>query len=206
MTISATTQGLRMGVATSSSRPTVPFDGQVISETDTDLLKLYNGTAWVSAGGMTLLSTTTLTGASVTVSGIDQTYNALQIYILGAYASSTGYLRCYFNNDSTSGNYSSTWTRYRGGATTTSDDTFTFSGWPVYNAANKTNVSISLPSYAGAQAKSWFSFGNGITDSNVFGGWYGSGGWSTTTAISSLVFINSGASWTAGTVLIYGVK
>ena len=47
MTISATTQGLRMGVATSSSRPAAPFDGQVISETDTDSLKVYNGTAWV---------------------------------------------------------------------------------------------------------------------------------------------------------------
>jgi len=51
MTISATTQGLRMGVATSSSRPTVPFDGQVISETDTDSLVVYNGTAWVGVGG-----------------------------------------------------------------------------------------------------------------------------------------------------------
>lgn len=50
MTISATTQGLRMGVATSSSRPTVPFDGQVISETDTDSLKVYNGTAWIGVG------------------------------------------------------------------------------------------------------------------------------------------------------------
>ena len=51
MTISATTQGLRMGVATSSSRPTVPFDGQVISETDTDSLKVYNGTSWIGVGG-----------------------------------------------------------------------------------------------------------------------------------------------------------
>ena len=50
MTISATTQGLRMGVATSSSRPTVPFDGQVISETDTDSLKVYNGTSWLNVG------------------------------------------------------------------------------------------------------------------------------------------------------------
>ena len=52
MTISATTQGLRMGVATSTSRPTVPFDGQVISETDTDSLQVYNGTAWVGVGGL----------------------------------------------------------------------------------------------------------------------------------------------------------
>ena len=66
MTISATTQGLRMGVATSSSRPTVPFDGQVISETDTDSLKVYNGTAWVTppSGLVCVKAETTITAAS----------------------------------------------------------------------------------------------------------------------------------------------
>ena len=50
MTISATTQGIRPGVATSTTRPAVPFDGQVISETDTDTLKVYNGSSWVGVG------------------------------------------------------------------------------------------------------------------------------------------------------------
>ena len=68
MTISATTQGLRMGVATSTSRPTVPFDGQVISETDTDSLKVYNGTSWIGVGGLVPMPPTTVgkTGASST--------------------------------------------------------------------------------------------------------------------------------------------
>lgn len=47
MTISATTQGLRPGVCTSTSRPSTPFDGQVIYETDTDNALVWNGTAWV---------------------------------------------------------------------------------------------------------------------------------------------------------------
>lgn len=50
MTISATTQGLKPGVCTSSNRPANPFDGQVISETDTDSLKVYNGTSWIGVG------------------------------------------------------------------------------------------------------------------------------------------------------------
>ena len=58
MTISATSQGLRMGVATSTSRPAVPFDGQVISETDTDSLKVYNGSAWVGVGTFTAFTPT----------------------------------------------------------------------------------------------------------------------------------------------------
>lgn len=46
MTISATTQGLRPGVCTSTSRPSTPFDGMMIYETDTNLVLIWNGTAW----------------------------------------------------------------------------------------------------------------------------------------------------------------
>lgn len=48
MTISATVQGIRPGVCTSTSRPSAPFDGQVIYETDTNTLAVYDGSAWVS--------------------------------------------------------------------------------------------------------------------------------------------------------------
>ena len=64
MTISATTQGLRMGVATSSSRPTVPFDGQVISETDTDSLQVYKGSAWAPVSGLTYITQATPSAVS----------------------------------------------------------------------------------------------------------------------------------------------
>ena len=46
MTISATTQGLRPGVCTSSNRPATPFEGQMIYETDTDMLGVWNGSSW----------------------------------------------------------------------------------------------------------------------------------------------------------------
>ena len=46
MTISATTQGLRPGVCTSSNRPATPFEGQMIYETDTDRVLVHNGTTW----------------------------------------------------------------------------------------------------------------------------------------------------------------
>jgi hypothetical protein len=46
MTISATTQGLKPGVCTSSNRPANPFDGMMIYETDTNLVRIWNGTAW----------------------------------------------------------------------------------------------------------------------------------------------------------------
>lgn len=69
MTISATTQGIKPGVCTSSNRPANPFDGMVIYETDTDKVAVYDSSAWVyktgttapSASGLTFISTTTIT-------------------------------------------------------------------------------------------------------------------------------------------------
>jgi hypothetical protein len=51
MTISATTQGLRPGVCLSTSRPSTPFDGQVIYETDTNRVAVYDTNAWVYKTG-----------------------------------------------------------------------------------------------------------------------------------------------------------
>jgi len=48
MTISATTQGQKSGVCTSSTRPQSPYVGQMIFETDTNLLKVWLGSAWSS--------------------------------------------------------------------------------------------------------------------------------------------------------------
>lgn len=64
MTISATNQGLKPGVVTSSNRPANPYDGMMIYETDTNLVRIWNGTAWKTlaysdATNGTVLQTTT---------------------------------------------------------------------------------------------------------------------------------------------------
>jgi hypothetical protein len=46
MAINSLSTGFRPGVCTSSTRPTAPFEGQFIYETDTDMLAIWNGTAW----------------------------------------------------------------------------------------------------------------------------------------------------------------
>jgi len=46
MTISATTQGQKSGVCTLTTRPINPHVGQMIYETDTNLLKVWLGSAW----------------------------------------------------------------------------------------------------------------------------------------------------------------
>ena len=64
---------------------TSPQEGNVCYLKDTDAVMTYSGSAWVTVGGagMTLLSTTSLSGASVTISSISQSYKDLVIYIYG---------------------------------------------------------------------------------------------------------------------------
>ena len=46
MGISNIASNLRPGICTSTTRPTTPYEGQVIYETDTDMLAIWNGSAW----------------------------------------------------------------------------------------------------------------------------------------------------------------
>lgn len=52
------------GVCTSSTRPATPYEGQMIYETDTDLMLLYNGSAWVCITPKSSLDETTRTTSS----------------------------------------------------------------------------------------------------------------------------------------------
>lgn len=77
------------GVCTSSTRPASPYEGQVIYTTDTDLLQIWNGTAWrtlafatPSSGAVLQVQSTTLTtiwsasvasGASADITGLSAT-------------------------------------------------------------------------------------------------------------------------------------
>ena len=92
MTISATTQGLRPGVVTSSNRPANPYDGMMIYETDTDKVAVYDASAWVyktgtaapTAPGLVLITTATATAVQ-TLSINDcfsSTYEAYEIQII----------------------------------------------------------------------------------------------------------------------------
>lgn len=64
MAINSLSTGFRPGVCTSSTRPTAPYEGQQIYETDTDLLRIWNGSAWVS--NPSTFTTEALRDASIT--------------------------------------------------------------------------------------------------------------------------------------------
>ena len=158
-------------------------------------------------GGMTLLSTTTLTGATTAVTGIDQTYNTLFITVEKWYASSAAYLRGYQNADTTSGNYLSFYRRYRVGGTDESQTgTYEFTGWNEGTSQQDNLQTITIPNYAGSSMKVWQSYGYLDTDSGAKGVFFGAGSYFSTTAITSITFAPSAGTFSAGTVKIYGVK
>ena len=83
---------IKPGVVTSSTRPSSPFVGQLIYETDTNRLAAYNGSAWVSQNGLQLIKTQTIGSAvsSVTVSDVfSSTYDNYKITISGGVGSAS---------------------------------------------------------------------------------------------------------------------
>ena len=72
MAISNNSTGLRPGVCTSTTRPTAPYEGQMIYETDTDMVAIWNGTAW------RYIAATTPTNGTVLQTIYDTASGALQ--------------------------------------------------------------------------------------------------------------------------------
>ena len=71
MPISNLSNGLRTGVCTSTNRPTTPYEGQVIYETDTDLTYVYNGSSWVPTTAHNLAAGVRLTADMTTTTNAD---------------------------------------------------------------------------------------------------------------------------------------
>ena len=74
MAISNLSSGLRPGVCTSTTRPTTPYEGQQIYETDTNEILIYNGSDWVcltpkNSEVLTLQTTTSTSYTDLTTSG-----------------------------------------------------------------------------------------------------------------------------------------
>jgi hypothetical protein len=162
-----------------------------------------NGTtnSWgaISAGGMTLLSTTTLSGASTIISSINQTYTNLQIVISGA-TNATGYILAVQWNGSTTNSRVSYY------------DTSAAVGGVQPNGRLSNNGSTNtdqtafllISNYASSTYNKVGTFGYIFTGGNAVS--FGSLGFSSASAITSITVVASAGTFTGGQVLIYGVK
>jgi hypothetical protein len=165
------------------------------------------GLKWATpaAGGMTLLSTTTLSGTSTVISSISQAYQDLYIVINNPFRNASfdsGALRV--NPNSTTLLF--TGARINGGAVT-GDTLANFNGNDLgtTSAPTTNNAFFLIRNYASTtNAKNCF-FSMSVTGASSFNYF---GFIQTASAISSLQITNQGNSmqYSGGTVLIYGVK
>jgi hypothetical protein len=160
-----------------------------------------------AGGGVTLLSTTSLTGTSTTISSISGSYRNLYVVIEGVYTSGTLF-QMYINSDSFS-NYN-LW----GLNDTSSDDrsgqavNMTRIGYLGKNSSGASNAFsgvVNIYNYATADNKTWTAFTSGKNASDqrtgtiVSGGYYGG-------AVTSIKFDLDGSSFGGGTAKVYGVN
>ena len=194
---------------------TSPQEGNMSYLKDTNSTEYYSGSAWTavapaSSGGMTLLSTTTLSGSTTTISSINQTYNQLYVVISGisVNATSGAYPSVKPNG---SGSICSVLNLYGNGGTVISQASaagnisYSYNNW-ILNNTNNAGILI-IDNYASStNYKSYVNRGQYINNSSVTESVSGAGNILTNTAITSLQFSADTSSFNGGTVKVYGVK
>jgi hypothetical protein len=194
---------------------------------DTSLVDLKGGTtgqtltkatntdmdfAWAtsSSGGMNLISTTTLSGAT-TISSIPQTYNTLTGVIFGT-TNTAGPARLRIApNGSTS--LTSTVMTYASNQTDVAHENSESSYWfltnqsGTWNTLNYNAINFTIYNYTSTLRKAIEFSGSYL---NSTGGFLqnimGAGQIQTTSGVTSLTFSTNNGSFNGGTVLLYGVK
>lgn len=202
-----TTKGDLFTFTTTDARLPVGTNGQYLSANSAT----STGLEWVTpaaSGGMTLISTTTLSGASVVLSSIPQTYKQLQLIIRNYLpVNSNALLRMRYNGSTTNQYNSNDLGVSQGNAT------FGISYAMIGQDGNSNTVSqqfswVNIPDYTNTTTWKYntaFAIANNsTTTTNVqIGSYYGI--WNQTSAITSITLSPASGNFTSGTVLLYGV-
>jgi hypothetical protein len=164
------------------------------------------GLKWAAPIGITLLSTTTLSGASTTISGISQSYTNLFVQMVGmTNATADGVFSVKPNNITAiygSSIQGTTVSNLASGVLT--------SGVSMSRTNNQAAYTLLINNYTNPLSTTFLNVSfNGIcldTSGGFYSGTNINASWAGGLPVTSLVFANSGGAFTAGTVLVYGVK
>lgn len=215
MAISNLASGLRTGVCTSTTRPTAPYNGQVIYETDSKQTLVWQGSAWVmltdadTPPGLVLISSTTVGSAvaSVTINDVfSSTCDNYRIIFSGGTANSGGgdYSIKLRVSGSTGNTYKTQASYGQYGATNATSYILTTSyfyvGYTNTSGASTTWIELTNPYLS--KPTTFTASSNG--DSYA---WLTASGWDTSTASSTGFILHfDGATMTGGTIRVYGYR
>jgi hypothetical protein len=177
----------------------------------TSSLMVYSGSAWINAsGGMTLISTTALSGASVSLSAIPSTYKNLQLVVRNFLpATDNQSFTVRVNGDSGANRHFSV-----PSSTAPSSSAFNLTVWNTNligqdNAVTQSIIVWDIFDYTNTvtwkSARAQFGYNNAATTANVsfeLSHYY----YNQTTAITSLDLLPSSGNFTSGSVLLYGIS
>ena len=192
--------------ADTPARLAIGTNGQILTADST----AATGMAWAtpaSGGGMTLLSTTSLTGASTTIS-LSGTYKNLQVIIGGVtFASGSNVLRIAPNGSTNLVDMAFTRSVGASASNVGSQNGYieTFSGFLLGDANNA--MCLDIFNYQSATRYKPFTFSGGFKQANPDNFSLNAGGvYKSNSAITSLVISGDLANLSTGTVLVYGVN
>jgi hypothetical protein len=196
--------------ATASDTPArlaVGTNGQVLTADST----AATGLKWASAtsGGMTLLETVTLSGASVTTASIPGTYKELRLYVRNFKPGDTNVGLVMRMNADANTRYISISQFANVAAQAPNATGMRFTAGQSNSADSISQIDIIIPDYANAVTGK-MSYGYGMTQDQTtstsfnmrgYMNWYNQ-----TAAITSLTFLPETGNLTSGSVLVYGVS
>jgi hypothetical protein len=209
------------------AKSTVTTAGDIIYRNATVPVRLGIGTAgqilavnsgatapeWVAApvsGGMTLLSTTTLSGASTTINITPTGYNSLYIISSGVVCSGNADFFAQLNAVTSSDYLNHSIGNRAGIAQVLTGNNngcyFSFQGVDGYGTSSENTMELQIPDPNGSKKKIMSFYSTCVTaTSSVIQ--YGMSNANVTAAISSIKFaLGSAQTFSAGTVKVYGVK
>jgi hypothetical protein len=190
------------------ARLAVGTNGQVLTAASGQATGLQWATA--AAGGMTLISTTSFTGSTISLTSIPSTYKTLVLWITSLYGANTNNLNVTFNGDTTNPGYGSLGanainTSYNlSGSGGSAISTFQY-----LNTSNNSDsfLTLTIPNYSNTTTLK-FMITQGIVEGASAGSYTigTSGGfWNQTSAINRIDFQGIGT-FQSGSVALYGVS